>query len=206
MKELYKILEVNENANIEEITTSWKRLSKKYHPDKKDGDVEKMKEINQAYAVLKNPEKKEHYDKTGDTNQNQKYDRIIAEAFKILLEIVKSNPPDIEKKLSELKSSTIQQKIITIKKTEKEIERFTTFKDRIIKKPENTILLDMLENEIDKQKQRIYFFEEEYEQQIKAIEMVQEYGFEIFESDFSIRQEHFIGRGFFDSYSYGPEI
>lgn len=61
---LYQILEVDRNASQEEIKKSYRKLAIKYHPDK-GGDGEKFKEINAAYEVLSNPEKKELYDKFG---------------------------------------------------------------------------------------------------------------------------------------------
>jgi len=67
-KSLYDILEVSENASIEEIKKSYRKLAKKYHPDiNKDSKAEeKFKEINSAYEVLGDSEKKKQYDKYGD--------------------------------------------------------------------------------------------------------------------------------------------
>ncbi len=66
----YKILEVNETASQEEISTAFRRLSKEYHPDRVPLDLsrlkheaqEKFKEINEAYCVLSDPEKRRQYD------------------------------------------------------------------------------------------------------------------------------------------------
>lgn len=68
-KSLYEILGINENASSEEIKKSYRRLARKYHPDvNKEKDAEdKFKEINAAYEVLGNKEKKEQYDQFGDS-------------------------------------------------------------------------------------------------------------------------------------------
>ncbi len=66
MKDYYKILEISKNAKPEEIKRAFRRLAQKYHPDK-GGDPEKFKEINEAYQVLSNPEKKSQYDQFGAT-------------------------------------------------------------------------------------------------------------------------------------------
>lgn len=68
MKKLYKILEVSENATEKEIKKAYRKLAKKYHPDKcKTPECEeKFKEINAANEILSNPESKAQYDKYGD--------------------------------------------------------------------------------------------------------------------------------------------
>lgn len=64
-KDYYAILEVEKNATPEDIKKSYRRLSMKYHPDKnpdnKDAE-DKFKEINEAYSILSNSEKRSEYD------------------------------------------------------------------------------------------------------------------------------------------------
>ncbi len=68
-KSLYKTLEVNDNANADEIKKAYRKLARKYHPDvNKDKDAEeKFKEINAAYEVLSDANKKAQYDQHGDS-------------------------------------------------------------------------------------------------------------------------------------------
>lgn len=68
-KSLYDTLEVSENASAEEIKKAYRKLARKYHPDvnKDPSAEEKFKEINAAYEVLSNPEKKQQYDQYGDS-------------------------------------------------------------------------------------------------------------------------------------------
>ncbi|MFB6344402.1 MAG: DnaJ domain-containing protein, partial [bacterium] len=62
-KDYYDILGVSEDASQEEIKKAYKKLAKKYHPDKnKDADEEQFKEIGEAYAVLSDEEKRKKYD------------------------------------------------------------------------------------------------------------------------------------------------
>lgn len=68
MKEYYKTLQVDEKATQEEIKKSFKKLALKYHPDKNSGDKsseEQFKKIQEAYAVLSDPEKRKNYDMFG---------------------------------------------------------------------------------------------------------------------------------------------
>jgi len=64
-KDYYKILEVDKESSKEEIKKSFRKLAHKYHPDKKDGDEKKFKEINEAYGVLSNDKKRAEYDSYG---------------------------------------------------------------------------------------------------------------------------------------------
>lgn len=64
MKDYYRILGVSPNASQEEIKKAYYRLAHKYHPDK-GGDEKKFKEINEAYQVLSDPEKRAQYDRFG---------------------------------------------------------------------------------------------------------------------------------------------
>jgi len=67
-KSLYETLGVSENASAEEIKKAYRKLARKYHPDinKEESAVEKFKEINAAYEVLSDKEKKQQYDQFGD--------------------------------------------------------------------------------------------------------------------------------------------
>ncbi len=64
-KNYYEILEVNRKSSDQDIKLNFRRLAKEYHPDKNKtpGAEEKFKDINEAYAVLMNPEKRRKYDR-----------------------------------------------------------------------------------------------------------------------------------------------
>ena len=68
--DLYAILGLSRDASPEDIKKAYRRMSKEWHPDKHKGEKDaetKFKEINQAYEVLSNPEKKRMYDQFGST-------------------------------------------------------------------------------------------------------------------------------------------
>ncbi|MDD2730531.1 MAG: molecular chaperone DnaJ [Candidatus Portnoybacteria bacterium] len=65
-KDYYKILGISKSASPDEIKRAYRRLAQEHHPDK-GGDQQKFKEINEAYQVLSDPQKKSQYDRFGTT-------------------------------------------------------------------------------------------------------------------------------------------
>jgi curved DNA-binding protein len=71
-KDYYRILGVDRNADQKEIKRAYRKQALKYHPDRNPGDKsaeEKFKEINEAYQVLSDPEKRARYDQLGASYQ-----------------------------------------------------------------------------------------------------------------------------------------
>src|SRR6202795_2853427 len=72
-RDYYETLGVQKTASEEEIRTAFRKLARKYHPDvakDKKAAEEKFKQINEAYEVLSDPEKRSKYDQLG-ANWNQ---------------------------------------------------------------------------------------------------------------------------------------
>lgn len=61
-KDYYKSLGLNKKASEKEVKDAFKKLAKKHHPDAEGGSEDKFKEINEAYEVLKDQEKRNRYD------------------------------------------------------------------------------------------------------------------------------------------------
>jgi DnaJ-class molecular chaperone len=64
-KDYYKVLGVPKSADDKAIKAAYRRLARKYHPDVNKGSAERFKEINEAYTVLSDPEKRKRYDTLG---------------------------------------------------------------------------------------------------------------------------------------------
>ena len=72
-KDLYKILGISKKASQEEIKESFRKLARKYHPDKNPNDetaAEKFKNISRAYSILSDESKRKRYDKYGIVDED----------------------------------------------------------------------------------------------------------------------------------------
>ena len=85
-KNYYDILQINQNASPEIIDKAYKTLAKKYHPDLQEENNKKeaeeiLKEINEAYGILSDPNKKALYDQNlkNETISQEDYDEIYEE-------------------------------------------------------------------------------------------------------------------------------
>lgn len=64
-KDYYKTLGITKGATDEDIKKAYRKLAHQYHPDKSGGDEGKFKEVNEAYQILSNKEKRSTYDRFG---------------------------------------------------------------------------------------------------------------------------------------------
>ncbi len=67
----YDVLGVAKSATEDDVKKAFRKLAHQYHPDKGTGDEKKFKEINEAYQVLSNKEKRSQYDQFGQTFNGQ---------------------------------------------------------------------------------------------------------------------------------------
>lgn len=71
LKDYYKILGVEKNASVDDIKKAFKKAAMEHHPDRPGGNEAKFKEVNEAYQVLGDPEKRKRYDQFGSDFEQQ---------------------------------------------------------------------------------------------------------------------------------------
>ena len=82
-RDYYEILGIPRNASNDEIKASFRKLARQYHPDvNKESDAEeKFKEVNEAYSILSDPEKRKRYDEFGEEGLGPGFDPEKARAY-----------------------------------------------------------------------------------------------------------------------------
>ena len=70
-KDYYKILGVDKNASADDIKKAFKKSAMQHHPDRPGGNEAKFKEVNEAYQVLNDAEKRKRYDQFGSDFEQQ---------------------------------------------------------------------------------------------------------------------------------------
>lgn len=80
-KDYYNILGVNKSASKDEIKKAFYKLAHKYHPDKKEGNEAKFKEVNEAYQVLSDDKKRANYDQFGSGFENMNQGGAYQQGF-----------------------------------------------------------------------------------------------------------------------------
>lgn len=114
--DLYKVLKVNPNATPKEIKKNFLKLSKKYHPDKSNGDLEKFNLINTAYRILTNTVEKQKYLMLSKSYTNHHFN--LRDQFTSFLEEQKSQKNEDQAKINFTRLNEELNKKHNFKKTE----------------------------------------------------------------------------------------
>ena len=147
MKTLYEILGIRRTATPEQITKAYRKLAVKYHPDVAKGDpdaaTKKFHEVQEAYDVLSDPDRRKLYDETGSTvPPGKKQDGVMASLLalqKMIFEQAEHMLSDMDvfgemrKKIKAGMQVSIQEK----QKAEKSAHRFRLAAGRMLPETEN---------------------------------------------------------------------
>lgn len=92
MDDLYKILNIERTATLEEVKQAYKLRAKETHPDMEGGSEDEFKKVNEAYKVLSNPIRRDKYDNTGEVAEELPFDKkfksLVQEIFITMIEAI----------------------------------------------------------------------------------------------------------------------
>jgi len=185
---LYDILEVDKNSSKEEIKKSYRKKSKKCHPDMPGGNTEKFKELSIAFNILIDDSKRKKYDETGNEDFANKIDDLTSEAIRRISMIFTNFLDNLAKNnlnyniMESIKNNAIQvihsnKKDIRIQKKLK--KNVNNYKKRIkYKGKDQNILIMFCDNKIKDIDSKIPNFYHEIEVAKKVIELLEGYDLE----------------------------
>lgn len=134
----YEILDIETDSTLEQIKKAYREKSKEVHPDKPGGSQEAFIQVNEAYVILSDPQRRKRYDETGNSEPEEPFEKAFEKFTQdIFLEIVKKNDVKHTDIVEEFKGRiSIAKTNITndIKKEEYLFEKCQTAKNRLTSK------------------------------------------------------------------------
>lgn len=181
---LYDTLGVNKDASQKDIKQAYRDKAKENHEDK-GGDNDTMTEINRAYGVLRDPVKRDRYDRTGEETENSfefKFQQYVQQMF---MAIVDQSNVDYTDLISEFKHHTADQGeelSKRLKGAKLRVGRLEKVAKRLTAKGENRILM-VVENNIHSIKQEIETIKEGITFMANCLSALEDYSYEVDESE-----------------------
>lgn len=180
MKDYYEILGVERKATFEEIKKAHRKLVKKHHPDKNNGDhSQEFIDIQQAYNVLSDEKEKALYDEYGFTQQDSDITKIQTLVADMLCRFISQNIPptqiifEMERELETGVGKLTEQRVVQ----EENIDRFRAQKDSL--RATESLKLDIIGNtllELIRETQAdINLIKHEIEIRDKLLDMISNY-------------------------------
>ena len=177
----YTILRVSPQATEEEIKISYRKLAQQNHPDK-GGDAEMFKQINLAYSILSDPDRKKHFDATGQFNINPGLtEEALGNLSKVLNHFLNQINPELEDLIVCMKNDVNREKkflneqislcIAAITKLEKFLRKIKR------KKEGENVLKAFVQVQITAQENNIKSHNRNLEVCAKMLELLEDYEF-----------------------------
>lgn len=183
MRNLYDILAVAKDATQDAIKKAHRALVKKHHPDK-GGDEQTFKEIQRAYDVLGNEDRRKHYDATGEEEPkrdsfHEQFAMFVNHVIIPKLEESKDTNVDIITIGTNELEDCVEKAESAIDEIEKHIKKLTPAVDKIKRKNEGANLIQMiLEDKISKHHKKLAQVKEEKEFFERALEEMENYTYD----------------------------
>jgi curved DNA-binding protein CbpA len=178
---LYDILGVAKDAGAAVIKAAYRKKAQAAHPDKEGGSQERFLAVQKAFDVLSDPERRERYDATGQTDPApDKRQQIISEVAGLLLALI--DVQDVDH--TDLIASAIQQidqARQAVEKSKQDHEKKIDRKRRALARltcGEDSIVLDMIEGAIRQHEDAIAKADEVVEHHAEMIKLLETYKYQ----------------------------
>lgn len=189
--DLYQTLGVSQDAPADQIRSAYRKLAQKHHPDKNQGKSEakaKMQEIQRAYDVLGNAEKRKHYDETGQTqeapNKEETAKTYLAKLVIELIEKIFTESFDLKKEADLQIKENIRNLEKKIKNQKRKCAKIEKAKKRLThKKNGDPFLIQALEQTIHHKNQTIGQLKQNVEIGNLMLKMLADYDYRVDETN-----------------------
>ncbi len=193
---LYEILSVEPKAEQEEIKRAYRKLAQMHHPDK-GGDKDKFQEIQNAYEVLSDDERRKFYDETGETGKAPSViDAAVSELCQLFKATVSSSFDAVYSDLFKQMRNTIKNRLAEMDSAKLMCERAIVKNDKIVKRIKTNAAQNMFAGlaEADSNEKRGQIRQLEHVSKVhnKMLELLTPYSYEFDEQD---------GKGKVDAFS-----
>lgn len=185
----YEILGVRPDATQADIKTAYRSLSKEYHPDRNKDDPEasrKFYEVQEAYDLLSDPERRKRYDETGSVGEQYKTTEAEIEATIIqLFSSVVNGGEDLSRVnfpvvMTQMLKTSRRQIRANIKSLNEQLFKMLMVRKRVKKKGEGkNILLAWLDDRVSSLEYQIKAQENALDISMQAEERMKDYEFEV---------------------------
>ena len=174
----YEILSVRRDASAADIKAAYRRMSNRRHPDRVGGDGKAMADVNRAYEILGDPEKRKRYDETGSTDQLPPLEtRARAIAIEVLNKVIEEAQDHVNFIVTAI--SVVDQVhakgAYELANARGKLERIQKRRDRIKGPAERNLAAMIFDEKIGKLTQQIASIEAERSALEKAREILSEY-------------------------------
>lgn len=186
-EDLYQILGILKTATPVEIKKAYRKRSQQCHPDKTNGDESEFERVKLAYDILSNPEKRAHYDATGNyqeqqaTNENKEVNQILAQGFAQILQTQPMNAfaeIDLIELLKQLLQGYINKIEDALNKIKSEIEAFEIVAKRLQRQKGRGVLNGLVTQRIEALTKNLNNHEQILAFHKQALELAGEYNYQ----------------------------
>ena len=176
MNNPYETLGVEPDATDDEIKRAHRKAAQQSHPDREGGDTNRFQEVTAAYRVLRNPERRAEYDRTGKVNDGPTHDLVTQKLVEMFNHIIDNNEfqCDIIGKCRSMVASAIQHCQSEASKADAKYIKLNKQLDRVTAKGDN-LFRNLIESKMTVLQNQADHFNREREIMIRVREAIEEY-------------------------------